>query len=68
MLVRGKEEQYPDCHVSSWDESNESCHEEYAVWHIHYWGSNIDESVWQCWGDSEKEHVVQQLLSSLGNL
>lgn len=37
-------------------------------WYIHYWRCQVDEKIWQCWSYSQKQHIVEQLIPTLGYL
>lgn len=59
----GEQKTYSDSNIRGWNETNDSCQKENMKGDIDNWRSQIDKKIWQCWSDSQKEHVVQQLLS-----
>ena len=62
-MIEESEKAYTDSNIGGWYETDDSCKKEDIKWDIYNWWSQIDEKIGQCWGNSQEEHVVEQLVS-----
>lgn len=59
---------YPDCDESGRHEANYSGNKECRIRNLYNWRTNIDESIWQGWSNSQKQHIIEQVCSPFGYL